>query len=149
MTAPRPAPMFEMAMHTIAQQLRSRTLDAAGDDPAPSHVHLEDYAQILQGELRLQEGPVDLPAGFVCRRGHPLLARGGPVAFDALLAYPIASTPLSEEVARIMALPDVQERMAKLDIKAVGSSSADLAKTISQEIQLWTQVAKDNNIKAE
>lgn len=62
MTAPRPAPMFEMAMHTIAQQLRSRTLDAAGDDPAPSHVHLEDYAQILQGELRLQEGPVDLPA---------------------------------------------------------------------------------------
>jgi hypothetical protein len=31
----------------------------------------------------------------------------------------------------------------------VGSSSADLAKTISQEIQLWTQVAKDNNIKAE
>jgi len=56
---------------------------------------------------------------------------------------------IQEEVARIMALPDVQERMAKLDIKAVGSSSADLAKTISQEIQLWTQVAKDNNIKAE
>jgi len=46
-------------------------------------------------------------------------------------------------------LPDVQERMAKLDIKGVGSTSAELAKTISQEIQLWTQVAKDNNIKAE
>ena len=57
--------------------------------------------------------------------------------------------PVIEEVARIMGLPDVQERMAKLDIKPVGSTSADLAKTISQEIQLWTQVAKDNNIKAE
>jgi tripartite-type tricarboxylate transporter receptor subunit TctC len=48
-----------------------------------------------------------------------------------------------------MALPDVQERMGKLDIKPVGSSSADFAKVISQEIQLWTQVAKENNIKAE
>lgn len=56
---------------------------------------------------------------------------------------------LQEEVARIMALPDVAERMAKLDIRPVGSSSADFGKTIAQEIQLWSQVAKDNNIKAQ
>ena len=49
---------------------------------------------------------------------------------------------------RIMALPDVQARMAKLDIKPVGGSSTDFAKVISQEIQLWAQVAKENNIKA-
>jgi tripartite-type tricarboxylate transporter receptor subunit TctC len=52
-------------------------------------------------------------------------------------------------MARIMALPDVVERMAKLDIRPVGSSSADFAKTIATEIPLWTQVAKDNNIKAQ
>jgi tripartite-type tricarboxylate transporter receptor subunit TctC len=36
-----------------------------------------------------------------------------------------------------------------LDIRPVGGTSADFAKTIAQEIQLWSQVAKDNNIKAE
>jgi hypothetical protein len=36
-----------------------------------------------------------------------------------------------------------------LDIKPVGGTSADFARTIAQEIQLWTQVAKENNIKAE
>jgi len=56
---------------------------------------------------------------------------------------------LQEEVARIMALPDVAERMAKLDIRPVGGTSADFAKTIAAEIPLWKQVAKDNNIKPE
>jgi tripartite-type tricarboxylate transporter receptor subunit TctC len=56
---------------------------------------------------------------------------------------------LQEEMARIMALPDVVERMAKLDIRPVGGSSADFARTIATEIPLWTQVAKDNNIKAQ
>ncbi len=46
---------------------------------------------------------VELRAGFVCRRGHPILAQfPDQVPFDALLAYPMASTPLSQEVARIM-----------------------------------------------
>ena len=46
---------------------------------------------------------VEMRAGFVCRQGHPLLGRypeGAP--FDALLAYPIASIPLSQEVARLL-----------------------------------------------
>ena len=55
---------------------------------------------------------------------------------------------LQEEVARIMALPDVGERMAKLNIRPLGTSSADMGKTIASEIQLWSQVAKDNNIQA-
>jgi tripartite-type tricarboxylate transporter receptor subunit TctC len=50
-------------------------------------------------------------------------------------------------MTRIMALPDVGERMAKLDIRPVGSTSAEFAKTIATEIPLWIQVAKDNNIK--
>ena len=56
---------------------------------------------------------------------------------------------LQEEVARIMARPDVAELMAKLDIRPVGGSSADFAKTIATEIPLWKQVAKDNDIKSE
>ena len=42
-------------------------------------------------------------AGFVCRQGHPILNQHAErVPFEALLTYPIASTPLSQEVARIL-----------------------------------------------
>jgi hypothetical protein len=39
---------------------------------------------------------------FLCRRGHPLLRRRGGLSFDQVRAYPIASTPLSDEVARVL-----------------------------------------------
>jgi DNA-binding transcriptional LysR family regulator len=75
------------------QQLRDRTLDALVVDvrrvaPAPD----------------LSLGPLyDMPAGMVCRAGHPLLARYPQgVPFEALRAYPMASIPLSMEVARLL-----------------------------------------------
>lgn len=74
-------------------QLRDRMLDALVVDvrrvvPAP--------------DLRIEEA-TDAPAGFVCRKGHPLLRRAArAMPFDALLRYPIASTPLSSEVARLL-----------------------------------------------
>jgi tripartite-type tricarboxylate transporter receptor subunit TctC len=85
----------------------------------------------------LKEQGVDLSVNF----WSGLLAPSG--------TPPVVVKRVQEEVARIMAMPDVKERMGKLDIKPVGGASADFAKVISQEIQLWTQVAKDNNIKAE
>jgi len=54
---------------------------------------------------------------------------------------------LEEEVARIMRLPETQERLAKIDIRPVGSTAAELGRTLAQEIELWQQVAKTNNIK--
>lgn len=73
-------------------QLRQRTLDALVVDvrrtaPAP--------------DLAI-EYLTDMRAGFVCRSGHPLLQGGGPVSFDALLRYPLASIPLSTEVAHLL-----------------------------------------------
>jgi DNA-binding transcriptional LysR family regulator len=70
-------------------QLRQRELDALVVDvrrvvPAP--------------DLRIEQ-VADLRAGFVCRAGHPLAQRPA-VALQAVLAYPVASTPLSDEVAR-------------------------------------------------
>jgi tripartite-type tricarboxylate transporter receptor subunit TctC len=55
---------------------------------------------------------------------------------------------LQSEVSRIMSLPDVIERMTKLDIRPVGGSAADMAKTIATEIELWTGVARANQITA-
>jgi tripartite-type tricarboxylate transporter receptor subunit TctC len=114
----------------IAALLKSGKLRALG---VTSEQRLAAYPQVPT----LKEQGIDVSVNF----WSGLLAPAGTPA-------PIVKR-VQEEVARIMALPDVQERMAKLDIKGVGSTSAELAKTISQEIQLWTQVAKDNNIKAE
>ncbi|MCU0764384.1 MAG: LysR family transcriptional regulator [Hydrogenophaga sp.] len=44
----------------------------------------------------------ELNAGFLVRPEHPLLQAGGPVGIGDAQAYPIASTPLSDEVARIL-----------------------------------------------
>lgn len=74
-------------------QLRERELDALVVD-----VRRVDAAPDLN-----MVGIVEMRAGFVCRQGHPILARQPkPVPFEHLLAYPIASTPLSQEVARTM-----------------------------------------------
>jgi len=44
----------------------------------------------------------ELAAGFLVRPDHPLVQPGRPVRIDEVLAYPVASTPLSDEVARIL-----------------------------------------------
>lgn len=44
----------------------------------------------------------ELPAGFLVRPGHPLLRRRGALKFSDVQAYPVASTPLSDEVARLL-----------------------------------------------
>lgn len=72
--------------------LRARTVDALIADarsipPAPD-LHSEPLA-----EMR---------GAFLVRRGHPLLRKRRALAFDELRAWPIASSPLSDEVARIL-----------------------------------------------
>ncbi|MFZ9297381.1 MAG: LysR substrate-binding domain-containing protein [Hylemonella sp.] len=72
--------------------LRERKLDALVVDarslkPAP------DLATEVLHEMR---------GAFLCRQGHPLTARQKAVSFAELGKYPIASTPLSDEVARIL-----------------------------------------------
>lgn len=75
------------------QQLRTRALDALVVDVrrvAPS-------ADLIIGPI------YDMPAGMVVRCGHPLLDQHPDgVPFEALLQYPVASIPLSAEVARLL-----------------------------------------------
>lgn len=80
------------ATELLVQSLRARTLDALVVDarslkPAP------DLRVDLQLEMR---------GAFMVRRGHPLTRVRGGVGFEALGRYPIASTPLSDEVARVL-----------------------------------------------
>ena len=56
---------------------------------------------------------------------------------------------LQAEVARIVRLPDVRERMTQLGIEAEGGTAEEFAKVIATEIPLWAALAKANNIKAD
>ncbi len=76
----------------LERGLRERTIDALVVDarsvaPAPDLRTTDTY------EMR---------GAFLCRRGHPLLRKRGGVSFDQLRAYPVAATPLSDEVARVL-----------------------------------------------
>lgn len=57
-----PSPLFEMALGTIDQQLRTRSEPLAHTSAPPYHSHdqLEDYAHILQGQLPLRPAEVVL-----------------------------------------------------------------------------------------
>ncbi len=73
------------------QQLRARQLDAL----------VIDVRRIAPAaDLRI-EALGELRAGFICRAGHPL-AGATRVPFEAVLGYPVACSPLSEEVARLL-----------------------------------------------
>jgi len=74
----------------LAQALRARTLDALVVDARS----LDPAADLEVSELREMRGV------FMCRRGHPLTRLRKGVTFEAVQRFPIASTPLSEEVAR-------------------------------------------------
>jgi DNA-binding transcriptional LysR family regulator len=74
-------------------QLRERDLDAL----------VVDVRRVEAAPDLKMSHVVEMRAGFVCRQGHPLLGlHPDGVPFDALLSYPIASIPLSQEVARLL-----------------------------------------------
>lgn len=76
----------------LVQALRERTLDALVVD-----------ARSLRPAPDLDARFVHEMAGaFMVRQGHPLATARGAVRFDDLLRFPVAATPLSDEVARVL-----------------------------------------------
>lgn len=74
----------------LLQALRERQLDALVVDARSLSPAPDLRAEFLH-EMR---------GAFLVRPSHPLARRRGSVPFEALLDYPIASTPLSDEIAR-------------------------------------------------
>jgi DNA-binding transcriptional LysR family regulator len=73
------------------QRLRSRQLDA---------MVVDMHRVIPAADLNI-ESLVELKAGFMVRAQHPLAGQKT-VTLTDVLRYPVASTPLSDEVARLM-----------------------------------------------
>jgi tripartite-type tricarboxylate transporter receptor subunit TctC len=54
---------------------------------------------------------------------------------------------LQKEVARVVQAPEVRERFDAMGLKPEGSSSAELARVVAQDIKKWIAVDKAANIK--
>ncbi len=115
--------IYRANTEALVRMLREREVDALVVDirslkPAP--------------DLKVDQ-VVEVEGGFMCRKGHPL-ARLSKVSFDQLLQYPIASTPLSDELARILI-----ERYGERAHPEV------MVKLMSDEISHLVQVAQQSD----
>jgi DNA-binding transcriptional LysR family regulator len=83
--------VYRANTETLSRMLREREIDAMVVDvrslrPSP------DLAMHTIHEM---------PGAFLCRKSHPLLKLKR-VTFEDVMQYPVASTPLSDEVARLL-----------------------------------------------
>jgi tripartite-type tricarboxylate transporter receptor subunit TctC len=66
-----------------------------------------------------------------------------------------AATPMSivrklqDEVARVVRLPEIRERLAGMGVEASGNTSEEFARIVASDIAKWTAVAKAANIRAD
>jgi tripartite-type tricarboxylate transporter receptor subunit TctC len=86
----------------------------------------------------------------------PTLAESGVAGFESefiMVAVAPAGTPndiidlLSRQIARILTLPDVSERLATLGYDRVGSTPAELSTRIKTETEKWSKIVRSANIK--
>jgi len=56
---------------------------------------------------------------------------------------------LQEEVARVVRLPDIRERLNDLGVEPVGGTPEELGRRVASDIERWTAVAKAANIKSD
>jgi tripartite-type tricarboxylate transporter receptor subunit TctC len=109
-----------------AGRIRGLAVTAATRHPTFPEVPTMAEAGIPDMEIRLWTGfvaPAKTPA--------PVVAR------------------LQEEIARVMALPDVRERMNTLGVDARSTTPEEYARIIAADIARWTAVARAANIKAD
>ena len=76
----------------LEQGLRDNRLDA---------IVVDSRALTPSDDLQV-EHVAELPGAFMCRPGHPLLDVAGPLRFEDLARFPLASTPLSDAIAQVL-----------------------------------------------
>lgn len=119
----------------LVQALRDRTLDAL----------VLDIRSLSPSSDLLVETLCEMPGAFMCRKGHPL-AKARKLTLQMVQAYPVASTPLSDEVARILvdrygpdAHPDVMVNLRCEEI----SSLLDVARASDAIVVAVRSLAPD------
>jgi tripartite-type tricarboxylate transporter receptor subunit TctC len=62
---------------------------------------------------------------------------------------PAIVTRLQKEIARVVHLPDVKQRLLEQGADAVGSSSEELDRVVKAELRRWTDVVREAKIRLE
>ncbi len=88
----------------------------------------------------------------------PTMAELGYPGFEATTWYglaapgrlpPAIAKKINEDANKVMAMPDVQEKLEQYGAEDGGGSPERFAQFIKSEIALWRQVVKDGNVKGE
>jgi tripartite-type tricarboxylate transporter receptor subunit TctC len=88
----------------------------------------------------------------------PTMAEAGMADFEVVLwtsLFAPAGTPrpvidrIQQQVANILQMPDVRERMLGLGITPVGNTPEELAMILQADLEKWTRVAKSAGVKAD
>jgi DNA-binding transcriptional LysR family regulator len=123
------------ATATLVQALRDRSVDAL----------VLDIRSLTPANDLIVETLCEMPGAFMCRKGHPL-TKERLVTLKMLQAYSVASTPLSDEVARILvdrygpdAHPDVMVNLRCEEI----SSLLDVVRTTDAVVVAVRSLAPD------
>ena len=119
----------------LVQSLRDRRLDAL----------VLDIRSLSPANDLIVENLCELPGAFMCRKGHPL-TQSRHVTLKMVQAFSVASTPLSDEVARILvdrygpdAHPDVMVNLRCEEI----SSLLDVARSTDAIVVAVRSLAPD------
>jgi len=119
----------------LVQDLRDRSVDAL----------VLDIRSLTPANDLIVENLCEMPGAFMCRKGHPL-TKSRQVTLKMVRAYSVASTPLSDEVARILvdrygpdAHPDIMVNLRCEEI----SSLLDVARTTDAVVIAVRSLAPD------
>lgn len=115
----------------IAGPLRSGKLRALAITSASRHPGFPDIPTMAESGVTDME--ITIFTGFAAPAGTPM---------------PIVRR-LQEEIARVVRLPDVRERLVALGIDPSTNTSEEYARLIQTDIARWTAVARSANIKAQ
>jgi tripartite-type tricarboxylate transporter receptor subunit TctC len=128
----------------------------AGHTPIAFTVITPAVPQVREGKLRALA--VTTPKRSPALPDVPTLAEAGLADQEADTMQGIlvpAGTPkpvidlLHREIVKVMALPEIKERMAELGFEAVANTPDEFSARIKAEIPKWGKVIRDANIKAE
>jgi tripartite-type tricarboxylate transporter receptor subunit TctC len=67
----------------------------------------------------------------------------GPVGLPADIV-----TRMNAEMAKVLKVPAVQERLVEMGVQVTASSPEEFGKFVRAEVERWSKVVRDNNIKA-
>jgi tripartite-type tricarboxylate transporter receptor subunit TctC len=121
------------------------------------------FANLLTAKPLVESGQLRALAVSGLRRAEsmpdiPSVAEGGVPNYDALQWYGLlapAGTParivgrLQAEVSQALKTPEVKERLATDGAEPVGSTAAEFAQLIRNEVEKWAKVARAANIRPE